>query len=223
MLTEPLAVRSGGFQPPSGGAPDGDEGGSLRSPSAAGSRRYGIPSAQGAATALPGVRFEAGVCRGRFFPGSADLWVCGLDGWQTAAVKDGCLQRLRRTDRPLRLPTAVTAHADGLELRFAAPLDDSAADPAAWRVEAWTYRRSADYGSPEFRPSDPTAEGHDLWPVAAATLSPDWTGAFLSIPRLEPVMQYSISADLAGEDGASVPVRLFGTLHRTGNPWSGWK
>ncbi|MFH5803268.1 hypothetical protein [Alienimonas sp. DA493] len=187
----------------------------------------GAPRAQGAAMPLPGVRFLAGVCRGRFFPDSADLWVCGLDGWQTAAVQDGCLQRLRRTEAPLRLPTAVRAHRDGLELRFATELTDQAADPSAWRVEAWTYLRSADYGSDELRPSDPETEGHDLWPVTEVSLSPDRRGAFLSIPRLEPVMQYSVTADLAAApdehaDAAPVPVRLFGTIHHAGDRWLGW-
>ena len=221
VLTEPTPARTGGFQPPTGGAAAGDE--NLRG-SAAGSRRYEAPLMQGAAMPLPGVRFLSGVCRGRFFPGTADLWVCGLDGWQTAAVKDGCLQRLRRTDRPLRLPTAVHARAGGLELRFAAPLSDAAADPTAWRVEAWTYRRSADYGSPELRPSQPDAEGHDRWPVAAATRSPDRKGVFLSIPALTPVMQYSVVADLtAGDADVPVPVRLYGTLHALGEAWGGWE
>ena len=182
----------------------------------------GLPRAQGAVMPLPGVKFLAGVCRGRFYPGTADLWVCGLDGWQTAAVRDGCLQRLRRTEAPLRLPTAVKVHDDGLELRFAGPLAKSAADPAAWEVEAWTYRRGADYGSPELRPSDPRTEGHDLWPVRKATLSPDKRGVFLSIRRLEPVMQYAVRADLTAPNGDPVPVRLFGTIHHAGDAWGGW-
>ncbi len=193
----------------------------------------GAPRAQGATMPLPGVQFEAGVCRGRFFPGTADLWVCGLDGWQTAAVKDGCLQRLRRTDAPLRLPTAVKAHRDGLELRFATALSETAADPSVWQIEAWTYRRAADYGSPELRPSDPTAEGHDVWPVERVTLSEDRTAVFLTVPRLEPVMQYSVHADLTAAPAADaraadaggdvlVPVRLYGTIHHAGDRWTGW-
>ena len=182
----------------------------------------GVPRAQGAVMPLPGVTFEAGVCRGRFFPDTADLWVCGLDGWQTAAVKDGCLQRLRRTEAPLRLPTAVTVHRDGLELRFAAPLGDSARNPDEWAVEAWTYRRTAEYGSPELRPSAPDEEGHDVWPVAKVSLSKDRTAAFLSIPRLEPVMQYSVTADLLSDDAAPAPVRLYGTIHHAGDRWLGW-
>ncbi|MEM9701079.1 MAG: hypothetical protein AAF907_01390, partial [Planctomycetota bacterium] len=182
----------------------------------------GAPRAQGAVMPLPGVRFLAGVCRGRFFPGTADLWVCGLDGWQTAAVQDGCLQRLRRTAAPLRLPIGIQTHADGLELRFATELSDEALDPAQWRVEAWTYRRSADYGSPELRPSNPEQQGHDLWPVDSVAASPDGRGVFLSIPRLEPVMQYSIEADLTAADDAAVPVSLFGTIHHAGDRWPGW-
>ncbi|NNJ25300.1 DUF6797 domain-containing protein [Alienimonas chondri] len=182
----------------------------------------GAPRAQGAVMPLPGVTFQAGVCRGRFFPGTADLWVCGLDGWQTAAVKDGCLQRLRRTDAPVRLPTSLKVHRDGLELRFATELAEEAADPANWDIEAWTYKRTADYGSPELRPSDPEQEGHDVWPVAAVSLSPDRRGAYLSIPRLEPVMQYSLHADLTAADAAPVPVRLFGTIHHAGDRWLGW-
>ena len=181
-----------------------------------------LPAFQGAVVPLPGVRFYAGSCRGRFYPGTGDLWVAGLDGWQTAAVRDGCLQRLRRTDEPLRLPTAVRVHRNGIELRFATELGDAAADPAAWSVGAWTYRRGADYGSPELKPSDPATPGHDAWAVKRVSLSPDRTRAFLVLPDIAPVMQYSVVASLNAADGAPVPVELFGTIHRPGDAWDGW-
>ena len=173
---------------------------------------HGTP--QGAVSRIPGIRFLSGSCRGRFMPGTGDLWVVGLNGWQTAAVHDGCLQRVRYTGAPVRLPTAVHAVDGGLELTFAAPLDPIfAADADRWGCEAWTYRRTADYGSPELKPSDPEEEGHDEWLVTAADLSDDGRTVRLTIPDLQPVMQYRVHAALRGADGVPTPVDVYGTLH----------
>ena len=134
-------------------------------------------------------------------------------------MHDGCLQRVRRTDAPLRLPTAVHAvrHRSGrggLELTFAVPLDPAfAADPDRWGCEAWTYRRTAEYGSPELKPSAPDEEGHDEWPVTAAELSDDGRTVRLTIPDLRPVMQYRVHGVLRGDDGVPMPVDVYGTLH----------
>src|SRR5262249_1579054 len=49
---------------------------------------------QGGAVDL-GLQFLAGVCRGRFRSQDGHLYLVGLRGWQTAAVRDGCLQRVR--------------------------------------------------------------------------------------------------------------------------------
>ena len=51
-----------------------------------------------------GLFFLSGTMRGRFHPTDGALYVAGLNGWQTAARRDGCLQRVRYTGQPLHVP-----------------------------------------------------------------------------------------------------------------------
>ena len=68
--------------------------------------------------------------------------------WQTAAVRDGCLQRVRYTGKPLSLPVGLAVHENGLLLTFAEKLDKRhAEDVKHYGVEQWNYLWSADYGS----------------------------------------------------------------------------
>src|SRR5262249_51574605 len=70
-----------------------------------------------------GVRFLSGSARGRFHPADGHLYVTGLNGWQTAAKRDGCLQRVRYTGKPLPFPVSHKVYADGVHLRYARTLD----------------------------------------------------------------------------------------------------
>ena len=56
-------------------------------------------------------------------PEGHDLYVCGLRGWQTAAQKDGCLQRVRYTGKPFPFPVGHHVEPDGVRLTFDQPLD----------------------------------------------------------------------------------------------------
>ncbi|HSH17634.1 MAG TPA: heme-binding domain-containing protein, partial [Verrucomicrobiae bacterium] len=76
---------------------------------------------QGAVVPLPG-KLLSGPNRGTFRPQDGHLYVAGSTGWQTAAAKDGALQRIRYTGRKVYLPTAWHAHSNGLALTFAQPL-----------------------------------------------------------------------------------------------------
>ncbi len=62
--------------------------------------------AQGGVVQFP-LSFASGVMRGRFHPQDGQLYVAGLKGWQTDAARDGCLQRVRYTGRPLRAPVSM--------------------------------------------------------------------------------------------------------------------
>ena len=100
--------------------------------------------------------------RGRFSPHDGQLYVSGLKGWASAAVDDGCLQRVRYTGKPV-----ATAHrSPDLRQRpgdhvLAAARSATAEDPGSYHLEQWNYRYSAGYGSPDLKVSDPAAEGHD--------------------------------------------------------------
>lgn len=174
-----------------------------------------FPDRQGATVPLP-LTFDSGICRGRFREQDDHLYVVGLRGWVTSATQDGCLQRVRRTATPIDLPIAWKAFRNGLEVRFAQPLDREAAqDPGSYHVEAWNYRYSASYGSAEWKVSKESEEGHDELPVKSATLMrPDTV--FLEIDPLPPACQVTIQYSLVGAEQDRQPIRntLAATLHR---------
>ena len=165
------------------------------------------------------VRFLSGVCRGRFHPADGHLYVCGLNGWQTAAKADGCLQRVRYTGKPLDVPTAMQVIGTTVRLTFSRPLDPSAAsDPTHYRTARWNYRWSADYGSKRWKVSDPTAEGQDDVPVTAARLLADGRTVELTLADLRPVMQLQVAYNVAAADKRKVLGSVYLTVHSTGSP-----
>ena len=58
---------------------------------------------QGGVAAFP-IKLQIGGLRARFHPKDGQLCVAGLRGWQTTGLKNGCLQRVRYTCAPLRMP-----------------------------------------------------------------------------------------------------------------------
>jgi hypothetical protein len=164
-----------------------------------------------------GLFFQSGVCRGRFHPGDGHLYVAGLRGWQTAARRDGCLQRVRYTGQPLDLPVGLSAHADGVRLTFAEPLDRrAAADAGRYHVEQWNYRWSGEYGSKRWSVEQPQREGTDVRAVEAATVSEDGRSVFLRLAGgVRPVMQMQINYRLTTADGKPLAGAVYNTVHAT--------
>ena len=100
---------------------------------------------QGGVAGLP-IEFLSGVCRGRFLGDT--LYVCGLNGWQTAAKADGCLQRVRPTGKPLDAVVGFETEGNTIRLTFARDMDADAAKGAAnYKAAWWNYRWSGEYGS----------------------------------------------------------------------------
>lgn len=169
---------------------------------------------QGGAATLP-LTFLSGSCRGRF-DADNNLWVCGLNGWQTAAQKDGSLQRVRYTGKPLDTVVKSQVTDKGVRLTFSRPLDKKTAEnPANYKGAAWNYRWSADYGSKRWRPSAPNVEGQDEFAFASATLEDEKT-VFLKTPApLTPVMQLQVGYNVkAKDDDAKVSASVFLTVHK---------
>ncbi len=161
-----------------------------------------------------GLSFLSGTMRGRFGP-DGHLYVCGLNGWQTAARKDGCLQRVRYTGKPLNVPVALAVHENGVRLTFAEELDrKSAEDMAKYRVEVCNYRWSADYGSKHWSAANPDKEGHDPVAVESATLSADGKSVFLKLKEVKPVMQMFIGYDVKTAAGATAKGTVYNTIHK---------
>ncbi len=169
---------------------------------------------QGGVAALP-LTFLSGSCRGRF-DADNNLWVCGLNGWQTAAKADGSLQRVRYTGKPLDTVVISQVTDKGVRLTFSRPLDKKTAEnPANYKAAAWNYRWSADYGSKRWRPSAPNVEGQDEFAFASATLEDEKT-VFLKAPAgMAPVMQLQVGYNLkAAKDDARVSGSVFLTVHK---------
>ena len=134
---------------------------------------------------------------------------------QTSAAKDGALQRVRFTGKPVQLPVAWHAHSNGLAITFSAPLDPTAAnDAGSFGVTQWNYRYAAQYGSKDWSVANPTKQGHDEVEVKSARLLPDGKSVFLEIPSLQPVMQMEVKYSLATTDGQPLRSQLWLTLNK---------
>ncbi len=169
---------------------------------------------QGGVVPLP-VRFLAGVCRGRFHS-DGHLYVCGLNGWQTAAQADGCLQRVRFTGQPIDIPVGLEVKGNTLRLTFSRPLEARSVGPtenfaAAW----WNYKWSSEYGSKRWKVSDPHTEGQDDVPIRSAKLLADGRTVELTFDKLVPVMQMMVGYNLTNTDGQPVTGAVYLTIHST--------
>jgi hypothetical protein len=174
---------------------------------------------QGGVVRLP-AEFSSSCMRGRFSPVDGQLYVIGLQGWQTSAAREGGFHRVRRTAAPLGLPTALRTCAAGVQLTFAEPLDaETASDPDSYGVEIWNYLYSANYGSPEvsvLHPERQVAEGkpnRDPLPVTAVTLAADRRTVFLAIAGMRPVQQMRITWNVDAADGRQLRGELHHTIH----------
>ncbi len=172
-------------------------------------------TAQGGAAGLP-VLFLSGVCRGRFH--DKMLYVCGLNGWQTGAKTDGCLQRMRATEVPLDTVVQHEITQAGVKLTFSRALDKGAAEnPANYKAAWWNYRWSGDYGSKRWKVSNSNVEGQDDLVIASAKLIDDKTVLVRPVGGIRPVMQLQVGYNIAAKDDkAKVLGSVFLTVHKAG-------
>jgi len=193
----------------------------------------GQPQMQGGLTRF-NVNFDSGAMRARFNPRDGQLYVVGLRGWQTTAVKNGCLQRVRYTGEKVRTPLDLKVAEGRVEVRFGEALDAVVAkDPGSWNVEIWNYLWSAAYGSPdlstkvkpvqaaevgkdgkpEFSKEQMSQTNHDLLKVSRVELSADGRTATLFLNDLVPCMQMSLKYNLRSADGTELSGRIVNTIH----------
>lgn len=171
---------------------------------------------QGGTIAFPTVPrdFAAGIMRGRFSPHDGQLYVSGLRGWQTRAVRDGCFQRVRYTGGAVHLPVAVRTYTNGIALTFSETLDrDTAENPENYFVEQWNYRWTAAYGSPQYSVENPEQQGRDEVDVVSATLQDDQRTVFLELPGRQPVHQITIDWLLRSADGQAFRGKFAHTIN----------
>lgn len=172
--------------------------------------------ANGGAVPLPG-RFLSGACRGRFNPKDGHLYVTGLLGWQTAAIHDGCLQRVRYTGEPIRQAIGMEIHANGIRLTFSTPLDKKIAeDIDNWSAEQWNYRWTAAYGSKDWSVQDPNKQGRDPVGIQSAKLLPDGKSVFLHMAQVTRVHSMAIKYNLDDAKGKIFKGTYYLTINEIG-------
>jgi hypothetical protein len=122
---------------------------------------------------------------------------------------------VRYTGQTPLFPTGVSVAPGTIRLGFATKLQaKSAALAKSYKVEAWNYRWSADYGSKRWSVKEPKRQGHDELTVESATLSTDGKGVTLKVKGLTPAMQVRVGYDLSSADGKVITGAVHGTIHR---------
>lgn len=167
---------------------------------------------QGGAVDL-GWNFLSGSMRGRFGP-DKHLYVVGMNGWQTAAKRDGCLQRVRYTGKPIVLPRALEVVEGGIRLTFSEPLAPASADARLYQAQQWNYRWSADYGSKRWSLAKPGQPGVDPVSLGKVALSNEGKTLFIEVPGLAPVMQFQLRYDASSAPGVPARGALYLSIHK---------
>jgi hypothetical protein len=156
--------------------------------------------------------------RGRFNPIDGQLYVGGLKGWQTNGAKDGAIHRVRYTGKAVNMQSALNVNEKGIKISFTTPVDKAtASDLGNYSIEQWNYRWSKDYGSPEFKVSNPQEKGHDEVPIKAVEVAPDGKSVFLTVEGIQPVMQMRIKMNIKAADGSELPGQIDHTINIVGN------
>ncbi len=170
---------------------------------------------QGAAVPIAG-EFASGVHRGRFNPVDGQLYVSGMAGWGTYTTDDGCFQRVRFTGNQAQLPIGFHVHSNGIRVDFSEPLDgDVAENPSRHFAQAWNYRFSGAYGSPEYSHRQLGLRGHDVLTITSATVLDDGRSLFLEIPDLQLVNQLHLLVQTGSESDHD----LFMTVNHMDQPF----
>jgi sugar phosphate isomerase/epimerase len=98
---------------------------------------------------------------------------------------------------PEPFPIAMKTYSNGVALTFTSELDrETAEDPSSYDIEAWNYKWSAAYGSPEFKPSSPAQVGRDEIEPKSVTLLEDNRTLFIELPGVKPVDQLKVNYTL---------------------------
>lgn len=147
--------------------------------------------------------FDFPPLNGSVNPADGQLYLAGFQvlGWGTTATRLAGLGRVRYTGAPSPLPRELVPTETGVLLRFDVPLDPARAeDPDSYVITSWHYKRTYQYGSPQFREDGTT--GVDRLVASRAYVSKDRRAVFVAVPGMKPVMQMRLAWSLASADGA---------------------
>jgi mono/diheme cytochrome c family protein len=156
--------------------------------------------------------FDYPPLNGSVNPVDGQLYIAGFQiiGWGTTATRLSGLGRVRYTGAESTLPSEVVPMDKGLLVRFDTALDAAkAANPDNYSVTSWKYKRTYQYGSPQFK-ADGTP-GIDRLAPSHAYLSKDGRSVFIGVPGMKPVMQMRLGWSLATSKGAAFENSAFFT------------
>ena len=172
--------------------------------------------AQGGVVRIPDFDFPTGVMRGRFHPGDGQLYACGLFGWAGNKTRPGGFYRLKHTGKPVHVPVAINTLKEGVSLTFTHELDpETAADPESYLVKRWSYKRTRNYGSRDYKADG--SQGRDTAEVTGVKISKDKKSVLLQIADMKPIMQMQIEYKIDTADGEYLSHRIQNTIHAIGN------
>jgi glucose/arabinose dehydrogenase/cytochrome c2 len=146
--------------------------------------------------------FDYPPLHGSVNPIDGQLYLAGFQilGWGTTATRLAGLGRVRYTGAVFTIPRDVAAMDKGVLLRFDVPLDEATAiNPDNYSITTWHYKRTYQYGSPQFKSDD--TPGIDRLAPSHVYLSRDRRAVFIGVPQMKPVMQMRVAWSLATADG----------------------
>jgi glucose/arabinose dehydrogenase/cytochrome c551/c552 len=146
--------------------------------------------------------FDFPPLNGSVNPIDGQLYLAGFQilGWGTTATRLAGLGRVRYTGAVSTLPREVVPMDKGVLLRFDVPLDEAtAAEPDNYSLTSWHYKRTYQYGSPQFKADD--TPGIDRLAPSHTYVSKDRRTVFIAVPDMKPVMQMRVAWSLATADG----------------------
>ena len=172
---------------------------------------------QGAVVPIAG-ELASGAHRGRFHPIDGQLYVSGMAGWGTYTTDDGCLQRIRYTGNgKTQLPLAFHVHENGIRVQFSELLDEDIVTKTKNHfAQAWNYRYSGAYGSPEYSHRQIGLRGHDVISIQSASILSSGREIFLEMRDLQLVNQLHLLIRTNGQ----IDHDLFLTVNRMDKPFT---
>jgi cytochrome c2 len=147
--------------------------------------------------------FDYPPLHGSVNPADGQLYIAGFQilGWGTTATRLAGLGRVRYTGAPSTVPGDVVPTDKGVLLRFDVPLDRAkAADVDNYSITSWHYKRTYQYGSPNFRADE--TPGIDPVAPSRAYVAKDARAVFIAVPGMKPVMQMRVAWSIATASGA---------------------
>ena len=146
--------------------------------------------------------FDFPPLNGSVNPADGQLYVAGFQilGWGTTATRLAGLGRVRYTGAAFTGPRAVVPMDKGVLLRFDVPLDSASASNADnFSITSWHYKRTFNYGSPQFK--EDGSPGIDRVAPSRAYVSADRRAVFVAVPGMKPVEQMRLAWSLTTADG----------------------